>query len=128
MNDLGHFWKNLFAFKKDIRVPEGSKLIWFILQVKIREGVYIDVVDGKKQPSLSKGYAWCLGTLASSIEEAKAAVNALVDDGAIDWENSEIYEIDKEQVAQDRIFLKSFRKNQGKTVWYTSGKIFTGPA
>ena len=104
----------------------GKKIIWFKIHVKLREGAYVIDNKGEQAPDSAKAYYWCLGLLSDSQEDARKEVLNNVDDGTIEWDESDVYEITMTEINADKIFRKSFRKNRDKKIWYTSGKIFHG--
>jgi len=68
------------------------------------------------------GYYLNLGVAADTTVEAATLAELIISDGIVDWASSEVYEAVQEITAQN--ILDKYHPDEGKVVWYKSGRVF----
>ena len=103
--------------------PEQLTAFWF--QISVRLHAPLDVVDerGRVTPVTGIGYYRHLAVTAATESAARKAVELIVTDGVIDWDDSSWRVIDPQQspAIGGRVGIRDSKK---EGVWYQGGHVF----
>jgi hypothetical protein len=91
----------------------GTILVWFHKPVETTD------TEGLKQTVT--GYYINLGVSAISEAQARDLITEQIQDGAVDWEGSELADADWSSL--DPLIRKNFERSDKDGIWYKSGRV-----